>query len=1091
MRGSRRTHASYSIQETLRTTCPPHVTCLSGLSNDNYLIYQQAYNAGARIHNNSWGSSAAGAYTADSEVVDEFMYDTQDFTLFFSNGNNGTVGSVGSPATAKNCVSVGATSSGSGGANSIASFSSKGPCTDGRRKPEICAPGSSTVSASGDTNHSSNNCATKSMSGTSMASPTAAGGATLLRQYFTDGFYPTGAKTGADTLNPSSALMKAALLNGAVRYTLTTQATMLDSLNPDMAGGYGRQCLDTVAYFAGDTRRTRVWDRWNEAGLSTGQQDAYTISVAAGQALKVALAWTDPPGSPGASVSLINNLDLEVVEPNGTTVYKGNVFSTSPPPAQSSTGGSADLLNNSEVVFRAAPTAGTWTIRVKATSVPGSPSKPDSVRQGYALVATYASCTNSPVLVAPTGLVATDNGSTGIGLSWGSVTGATAYQVYRAAGNCSASLSSFHFVGQTTDTTFTDILVQGGFTYAYVVRATTSCSEGPASGCATATFTGNCNLIPGFAGVSGVLNDTTTGACDLLVSWPTGTSRCPLAPGVKYNVYRDTTPYFTPGTENRTATGLSGTSYRDSSVSANTTYYYVVRMEDGTTTNGGPANGGNEDRNTTLSMGTPTAATSSNGTWSDAGGDNSLARLTLESPWRVTNRQNHTAPGSFSYHAGPDGGNYPPMTCASAITPPIPLQGGAPSLSYWVRYDLEYQWDGVVTEISTNGGGTWATINPTPAYPSTFALTTSPPVNACAYVTTQQCFTGPSTNGALSAWTKHTHNLSAYAGQTVMIRWRFSSDPGAEFEGFYLDDLEITLAKVPDGCTVCSAPGAPVITGISDVAACAASGIQVAYTAGSGATSHDLYKDGVAVVTGYASGATYIPGDTSSHNYEVKAVSACGTTGSNTLAGTDANNTPGAPAITGITDVDACLQNGVQIVYSAGSGATSHDLYRDGVQAVVGYVSGATYQPADSVSHNYVIRAINGTCTTDSAPQAATDAVCAAPQEAAPGTGGVLTAQTWSSKTVQDWPVTAGATSYNLYRGCLADLPNLLNSGSDSILSYQGAANQATGLTDDPSAVAGRFYWYLVTGVNAGGEGPVGTATAGPRIVNLGSANCP
>src|SRR5439155_8167524 len=120
---------------------------------------------------------------------------------FFSNGNSGSsLQTVGAPATAKDCLAVGATSNGSLGSNTIASFSSRGPTSDGRRKPDIVAPGVSIVSASGDASHTTNNCATKTLSGTSMATPTAAGGATLLRQYFTDGFYPSGAKTASDAL---------------------------------------------------------------------------------------------------------------------------------------------------------------------------------------------------------------------------------------------------------------------------------------------------------------------------------------------------------------------------------------------------------------------------------------------------------------------------------------------------------------------------------------------------------------------------------------------------------------------------------------------------------------------------------------------------------------------------------------------------------------------------------------------------------------------------------------------------------------------------------------------------------------------------
>ena len=37
---------------------------------------------------------------------------------------------------------------------------------------------------------------------------------------------------------------------------------------------------------------------------------------------------------------------------------------------------------------------------------------------------------------------------------------------------------------------------------------------------------------------------------------------------------------------------------------------------------------------------------------------------------------------------------------------------------------------------------------------------------------------------------------------------------------------------------------------------------------------------------------------------------------------------------------------------------------------------------------------------------------------------------------------------------------------------------------DDPSGVAGGFYWYVVTGWNGIGEGSAGDASTGPRVVN-------
>jgi hypothetical protein len=772
--------------------------CLDGLGNDYNLIWKQAYDAGARIHSNSWGSAVSGAYTSDAQTIDRIVYKYEDLLTLFANGNSGPGSqTVGSPATAKDCLAVGALLNGSTGANSLASFSSRGPTADGRRKPDVAAPGDSINSASGDSSHTSNNCGTKTLSGTSMATPTTAGGATLLRQYFTDGFYPTGLETPADAVGPSAALMKAALINGAVDVAGTTQASMLNNLSPDHNQGWGRIELDNVAFFATptrDTRRTRVWDKWNATGLATGNVDDLPLAVSAGKPLKVTLVWTDPPGSGASAVALVNNLDLEVLDP-ANTVYRGNVFAG----GHSVTGGAADLINTVEEVFLPAPVSGTWTLRVKASAVPGAPTIPGSNRQGYALVATYGDC-GGALNPPPSAVTATDNATSGIALTWSAVSGVPRYQIYRAAGSCSAPVTAFHYLGQSTSPSFTDTLVQGGYTYAYRVRTATDCSEGPLSACATATYSGNCTLAPAFAGLISATNDTATSTCDALLGWTAGASSCPLETGVSYDVYRATTPYFVPGPATILAPGTTATTYHDSAVAPNTTYYYSVRAEDSTTANGGPANGGNVDPNQVVRSVTPTSAASYPGTWSDDGGD-TTARLVLDAPWRVSQQQNHSAAGLLAYHAGPDGTTYPSNTCAAATTAPIPLQAGqVPILSYWARYDLEYQWDGVVVEVSSNGGGSWSTLNPTPAYPDTLAQTQNPPVNACGYAASQAAFTGPNPNGALSAWTQYTHNLAAFAGQTVQIRWRFTSDPGAEFGGFYVDDISITKAMSPASC---------------------------------------------------------------------------------------------------------------------------------------------------------------------------------------------------------------------------------------------------------------------------------------------------
>lgn len=79
-----------------------------------------------------------------------------------------------------------------------------------------------------------------SLMGTSMATPVMAGAAALVRQYFADGFYPTGKKTASDGFSPSAALVKAMLVSSASLIT----GDMVSSLVGEQTSlGSGLSCL--------------------------------------------------------------------------------------------------------------------------------------------------------------------------------------------------------------------------------------------------------------------------------------------------------------------------------------------------------------------------------------------------------------------------------------------------------------------------------------------------------------------------------------------------------------------------------------------------------------------------------------------------------------------------------------------------------------------------------------------------------------------------------------------------------------------------------------------------------------------------------
>ena len=328
-------------------------------------LFLQAYAQGARIHTNSWGDNEnaflQNNYSAACQDVDQFMFDHPDFLILFAAGNSGPrAASVGSPSTAKNGISVGATLRGTA-ASSMAGFSSCGPTADGRLKPDLTMPGSRIISARNDGNVASNNCTTAQMSGTSMASPAAAGMAALVRQYYSDGFYPTGVPVAANGVAPSAALVKATLLNSTQAMTGTGAGPV-----PDACQGWGRVLLDNALYFDGQARRLIAVDDPGFPRGGAGQVRTFTVQVAAGQPLRATLVWTDFPSTPAASINLENDLDLEVSGPSGT--FLGNVLAA----GASTAGGSPDRRNNVEQVVLAAPDAGFYTITVRAFNVPSS-----------------------------------------------------------------------------------------------------------------------------------------------------------------------------------------------------------------------------------------------------------------------------------------------------------------------------------------------------------------------------------------------------------------------------------------------------------------------------------------------------------------------------------------------------------------------------------------------------------------------------------------------------------------------------------------------------------------------------------------------
>ena len=334
----------------------------------NETLTRDAVRAGAQIGSNSWGDDTQGRYDLSAHEFDALVRDadglaagSQPYLLEFSAGNAGPGSqTIGSPAVAKNVIATGASENDrpdffiyADGPETMADFSSRGPCEDGRIKPDLVAPGTWIASLQSASASDENAWLPISPNyqyegGTSQSGPHVSGGAAVFMQYYRE------THTNA---TPSPALVKAALINSAADMDNEIETGPV----PNMDEGWGRLDL------AGIIGSPRVYDYLDQTELlSTGQTYERRVVVGSSEEpLKITLVYTDVPGLPAAIPALVNDLDLEVVAPDGQ-IYHGNQFDE----GESIPGAAAfDAINNVEAVHLAAPLAGEYLIRVHASNV--------------------------------------------------------------------------------------------------------------------------------------------------------------------------------------------------------------------------------------------------------------------------------------------------------------------------------------------------------------------------------------------------------------------------------------------------------------------------------------------------------------------------------------------------------------------------------------------------------------------------------------------------------------------------------------------------------------------------------------------------
>ena len=765
-----------------------------------------AFQSGARVQSFSWGGACydvfgncipgcTAPYDSYARDADLAMWSHPDLLVVVAAGNAGEFCpapiAIGTPAIAKSPLVVG--SVGHGVAATVASTSSSpGPLEDGRLAPAVAAQGEATVSAASDATIGSNNCGTCALDGTSMSTPTVAGLAALVREYFVAGFYATGGRSPAQGFSPTGALVKAVLVDSA-------QAMGGPSAGPDFASGYGRIQLDATLAFTGSPFKLRVDD--HREGLTTGSVVEHAYDVSAGTPFRATLAWSDYPAALNAAAARVNELKLEVVDPSGQTWFQTLDASTGLPKATSSASDPHDAVNVVERVSFSAPTPGRWIVRVRGVDVPWGP-------QPFALLVRGA-LSDCAAPAAPATPALTTPADAQVRVTWSSVPGAAVYDVYRSFGACPGS-PWVPVASGIAATTFLDTTVSGGAAYSYHVTAASDAAgacESPRSGCASVVPTGSCGLLPQFAGLASA---TALGqpSCAIQLAWAPGSAYC--QGDVRYNVYRGTTSGFSPGPANRVARCVAGTSFVDAvGLTSGTPQWYVVRAEDASPGHGGPCRGGNEEPNTIARPVIPTGPPAL-GTWTDDAGDTSTAKLSTAAPWTAAPTGGRTGPAVYT--AASYGG-----ACADVTTPALTLgdPGLGPQLTFWTRHDLEYDPFGDIFGTEGSLGqvevaiapsfSSWTRVPLTPNYPNLVEF----PFNDCP---TTQTVTNYFTGNRLT-YSSYTGSLVNWAGGDVKIRFHLSGDylyPGGSW---WVDDLSVTQAMVPGACSPASAGPPPIPDG--------------------------------------------------------------------------------------------------------------------------------------------------------------------------------------------------------------------------------------------------------------------------------------
>ena len=252
--------------------------------------------------------------------------------------------------------------------------------------------------------------------------------------------------------------------------------------------------------------------------------------------------------------------------------------------------------------------------------------------------------------------------------------------------------------------------------------------------------------------------------------------------------------------------------------------------------------------------------------------------------------------------------------------------------------------------------------------------------------------------------------VSQIGGTGIYYNWYNINWPSAP-DG-WVADVGLILAPFP----------APTLTSISQKCDGATPGMEIQWSAVAGASNYEIYRNGVLIYTTVTAGTTFwnVGGLTAglSYSFQVKAKSGSRRSGfSNSLSTTAPNCTVfGAPTLNSAVQKCNGTTPGIEIQWSAVSGASGYDIYRDGVfyTTTTGTVFWNYGGLTTGQSYSYQVKAKNGSTTSGFSNSRSTIAPICTVSGAPPLTSIIQKCDGTTPGIEIQWSAVAGANNYEI-----------------------------------------------------------------------------